>query len=162
MIKQKFTVFFDLDGVLADFDAHLRSRHPLLPADLFSLSDQEFWPLVLSIPNFWEDLPLIAGAKELFHFACEHFEEVAILSAPSRHDNRSCIGKNLWLNQHFSHYFFERNFVRAHHKKRFADPNSILIDDQLKNIEEWRQAGGIGIHFKNASQAIDELKRNLK
>jgi hypothetical protein len=46
----------------------------------------------------------------------------------------------------------------AKHKKDFATPNSILIDDRLDNIIGWREAGGIGIHHINTLQTIQELK----
>jgi hypothetical protein len=46
----------------------------------------------------------------------------------------------------------------AKHKKDFAGPKNILIDDRLDNIQGWRDAGGIGIHHVNAKHTIDQLK----
>jgi len=37
-------------------------------------------------------------------------------------------------------------------------PN-ILIDDYIKNIKEWENAGGIGIHHLSPTQTIAQLKR---
>ena len=34
----------------------------------------------------------------------------------------------------------------------------ILIDDRTSNIEEWRSAGGIGIHHKSFKDTIEQLK----
>ena len=46
----------------------------------------------------------------------------------------------------------------AKHKKDFAGPNCILIDDRIDNIQGWRDAGGIGIHHINTKHTIDQLK----
>jgi hypothetical protein len=43
-------------------------------------------------------------------------------------------------------------------KQEFASPNSILIDDREKNIEQWRNAGGIGVLHTDAASTIKQLK----
>jgi hypothetical protein len=35
------------------------------------------------------------------------------------------------------------------------------VDDREDNIKQWRAKGGIGILFKNVSQAIQELEAYL-
>ena len=35
----------------------------------------------------------------------------------------------------------------------------ILIDDYIKNINEWEKKGGIGVHHTDVSKTIGELKR---
>ena len=37
-------------------------------------------------------------------------------------------------------------------------PN-ILIDDYMKNIKEWENKGGIGVHHTDPRKTIGELKR---
>jgi hypothetical protein len=37
----------------------------------------------------------------------------------------------------------------------------ILIDDHHENISEWRNAGGVGILFENAAQALKDLQINI-
>ena len=34
---------------------------------------------------------------------------------------------------------------------------SVLIDDYIKNIKEWEQKGGIGIHHTSVSKTLKEL-----
>jgi hypothetical protein len=46
----------------------------------------------------------------------------------------------------------------AKHKKDFAAPDSILIDDRIDNINGWIDAGGIGIHHINTQDTIEQLK----
>jgi hypothetical protein len=46
-------------------------------------------------------------------------------------------------------------------KKTYADKNSILIDDEQKNIDAWKDKSGIGIKHDstNVQATIDELKK---
>tara|TARA_R110002111_G_scaffold144437_1_gene210605 strand:- start:973 stop:1137 length:165 start_codon:yes stop_codon:yes gene_type:complete len=46
-------------------------------------------------------------------------------------------------------------------KQRYANENSILIDDKKSNIEEWTSSGGIAIRCKNGDvgHVIEELKK---
>jgi hypothetical protein len=37
-------------------------------------------------------------------------------------------------------------------------PN-VLIDDYIKNIKEWENKGGIGIHHTAVPKTLNELKR---
>ena len=34
-----------------------------------------------------------------------------------------------------------------------------VIDDYIKNINEWESKGGIGVHHTSVSKTINELKR---
>ena len=78
-----------------------------------------------------------------------------LLSAPSR-EEVSRVAKHDWVNKelHGVHLILRS----AKHKKDFATPTSILIDDRLDNIIGWRDAGGIGIHHVNTKHTIDQLK----
>ena len=39
-----------------------------------------------------------------------------------------------------------------------GEPN-LLIDDYIKNVNEWKSAGGMGIHHISPTSTIAELKR---
>ena len=64
-----------------------------------------------------------------------------------------------WVNEHFP-------FIRSHnihivfreHKQFFVEnqPHGILIDDNKRNINDWRARGGIGIHHKSAITSIKQ------
>jgi len=45
-------------------------------------------------------------------------------------------------------------------KQRYANENSILIDDKPSNIDEWKAAGGIAFKVKKGdiTEAINGLK----
>ena len=40
-----------------------------------------------------------------------------------------------------------------------ASPNAILIDDRKDNIEQWIEAGGIGIHHTSTNSTIKKLQK---
>ena len=37
-------------------------------------------------------------------------------------------------------------------------PQNVLVDDHTKNIREWEEMGGIGIHHTSAERTIAKLK----
>ena len=49
--------------------------------------------------------------------------------------------------------------VNKKDKQLYAGENKILIDDRTDNISDWKNAGGIGILHKTATQTINELKK---
>ena len=51
-----------------------------------------------------------------------------------------------------------RDQKQAFAKDRDGEPN-VLIDDYIKNIKEWEEKGGIGIHHLSVSTTLNELKK---
>jgi hypothetical protein len=84
-----------------------------------------------------------------------------ILSAYSNRDANSRKGKQQWLKKNAKPTGKVHLVMRAD-KQKYATtggkPN-ILIDDYIKNIKEWENAGGIGIHHLSPTQTIAQLKR---
>jgi hypothetical protein len=64
--------------------------------------------------------------------------------------------KEKWLKDHKIKW--KANFVPGkRYKYKFATPSSIIIDDTYSVIEDWNEAGGIGIWHKDASSTILQL-----
>ena len=54
------------------------------------------------------------------------------------------------------------NLVKRREKQNFAKVGgmpTILIDDYIKNINQFRSRGGIGIHHTSTAKTINELKK---
>jgi hypothetical protein len=71
-------------------------------------------------------------------------------------------GKRKWVKKHLGPVK-EIYLVPRWEKQKWAldkdgNPN-ILIDDYIKNIKEWRDKGGIGVHHTNALNTIRQLKQ---
>ena len=92
--------------------------------------------------------------KELWSYIKSYNPE--ILSAPSREES-SKIGKHVWIKNNIPGV---KLILRsAERKQELAEPNAILIDDRKDNIEQWINAGGIGILHTSADDTITQLKK---
>jgi hypothetical protein len=82
-----------------------------------------------------------------------------ILSAPSR-QTESRVAKHDWVERELpgTHLILRS----AKHKKDFASPDSILIDDREDNIKGWIESGGIGILHTSADDTINTLITKYK
>ena len=150
--KHKF--YCDMDGVLVDFN---KGYLKLTGIDISGqyLNDKGFWkPIDEGGVDFWYNLPWMPDGKTLWNYIEKYKPD--ILSAPSREDS-SRVGKNKWVNKHLPGVHLILRSVE--HKKEFASPTSVLIDDRKENIDSWVEAGGIGILHTNTPDTIKQLKK---
>lgn len=150
-------ILIDQDGVLADFvggafDMHGRSDLKNKPypsgvyevAEVLGITDDEFWhPLNASRHLFWENLNPLPWVKELTSLANE-FASWTICTKPSN-DPFCAAGKIMWLKRQFGSDF--NRYILANHKHHMARHDHVLIDDFDRNVNEFREHGGIGILF---------------
>jgi FMN phosphatase YigB (HAD superfamily) len=151
-MNNKYKIYCDLDGVLVNFD---KGYQDLTGRDISGefFSDTHFWdPINKAGKKFWIDLEWQPDGKELW----EHIKDYKpkLLSAPSREDS-SRVGKHEWVERELPGV--PLLLRTAKHKKDFAAPDAILIDDRLDNIEGWIEKGGIGIHHISTKETINEL-----
>lgn len=152
-MNNKYKIYCDMDGVLVDFNKGYfeLTGHQL---DGIHRTDTHFWdPINEAGYEFWINLEWMPDGKELWSYIEKYTPE--LLSAPSRQPD-SRIAKNDWVKRELPgvHLILRS----AKHKKDFASPTSILIDDRVDNIADWVSAGGIGILHKNAEDTILQLK----
>lgn len=137
---KKIEIFIDMDGVLSDFDAHAKAH------DKFDAEGKPKWDLLDQ--NWWKTMPVFAGALE-FYNDMRKLGATRILTAPVPMID-SFAGKASWTanfrpeSGRFA--LLDLCIVRASDKNLMAAPGRILIDDREKNIKEWVEEGGIGIH----------------
>ena len=127
----------------------------------FASADKEKrWNAINQTKGFWANLEWMPGAKRLWDFISKYDTE--ILSAYSGRDPSSRTGKLKWLSKNTKIKRGKINLVMRSDKQKYATTNgkpNVLIDDYIKNINEWEAKGGIGIHHTNVSKSIAELKR---
>jgi hypothetical protein len=156
-------IFVDLDGVMFDFDKHFEECFGSHPT---KVTDSELWNYIHSHENeFFYDLPLIKGAIEGIQFIENSgFEPIFLTACPIQNYDYIAKQKIKAIRREFS----EKDYLvlpmnSGKCKKNFMqNPFDILIDDFIKNINPWREAGGIGILFKDWDQTTSELIENLK
>jgi hypothetical protein len=151
---EKYKIYCDLDGVLVDFE---KGYEKLTGKNISGqhLNDHNFWkPINDAGYDFWINLEWKQDGKELWDYIKKYKPE--LLSAPSR-QNDSRIGKYDWVERELPNvHLILRS---AKHKKDYASPDAVLIDDRIDNINGWREAGGIGIHHVSTKDTISELKK---
>ena len=101
--------------------------------------------------KFWAGLPWLNTGKDLWSFLSDFQKstglKVRLLTAPSRNDLWSGLGKEIWVRNNMPDHS-ERPMLEYNKYKYAMNPDgtrNILIDDMECNIEKWEQAGGIGI-----------------
>lgn len=143
-------VFFDMDGVLADFVGGACKAHGkhIPPAEVcwdfmtqigFTASDSAFWD-PLSNVDFWANLPLLSDGLALFRLVERVVGQNGIGILSSGLCPGSCDGKRLWLDKHLPGYGKRAAFCTA--KEICAAPCKTLIDDHEPNAEKFRLHGG--------------------
>lgn len=150
------TVFFDLDGVLADFVSGALSAHgATLPYrdvkwDFCSqigfngTNDPAFWAPMNY--NFWLNLGKLADGFELLGKVEQLVgkERIGILTSPSSNDG-AVDGKLAWVKQHLPQY--ARRCIVTPAKELIAAPGKLLIDDHDGNVDKWEAAQGDSLLF---------------
>ena len=104
-------------------------------------------------------LDLMPGAMEGINFLRKINTPTQMLTSTANEKRYDEISKQkqIWLQKHG--ITFHPNFVPGkRHKKEFAAPDKIIIDDTKSVIEDWNAAGGIGIWHKDWITTLAILK----
>jgi 5'(3')-deoxyribonucleotidase len=161
-------IYVDMDGVLCDFKTlgekvlHMKmSDWTNEPGHKFK-TDKEKWQPILDYPNFWQKLPMMPGAMQLWNFVKPY--NPSILSAYVEHvyDPQCIPGKRAWIHNHLGLPDSRINLVMRKQKQNFAmyhGERAILIDDYIKNVSQFSAKGGIGILHTSAANTINQLKK---
>lgn len=164
------TVYVDMDGVLADFDTGYERLFGHAP-----MGESKTDPNVIKLvgTDFFNTLPKYDSADALIQLVLEHAGQYSIATAPLRGDNKnSGHWKRQWLAQHLSpapEQIKVNGQKEVYAVSKEGVPN-VLIDDKPKNIQRWRDAGGIGIEYyaprddlaivaQGLRQALDKIKK---
>lgn len=135
------TIAVDMDGVLADvyrqfIDMHFQDTGEHLVAEAIrGLKEREAFPLLekhVHTPGFFENAPLIPGAKEALQVIHERYK-VFIVSAATEFP-RSLQEKQAWLSRHFPFISWQRMVFCGSKEIIRTD---IMIDDHFKNLDAF-------------------------
>ena len=150
-------IYCDLDEVLVDF---MRGANAAVDGDFRKMDKDDRWNKVNQTKGFWANLGWKPNAKRLHDFIIKYNPHV--LSAYTGRDPTSKVGKMKWLKKNAKFKRANIHLVLRSQKQSYATTNekpNVLIDDYDKNIREWENKGGIGIHHTDVGKTISELKR---
>ena len=103
------------------------------------------------------------GGRALWSYISKFNPQILSAYVEETYDPNCIPGKTAWLRKNTRLTDRSRiNLVRRKEKRNYATKGgqkNILIDDYIKNVREFTQAGGIGIHHTSTSQTLSELKK---
>lgn len=135
-------LYLDLDGVMADFDAHFPAVFGL---DHRSMADDAMWAAINAHPSYFRDLPPCPGAIEFFR-EIEHLEPIILTACPRTNYANAATQKRAWVREHLSSTITILPVMGGRNKPLFMHAlGDILIDDFERNTDAWFKAGGVPI-----------------
>lgn len=157
-------IWLDIDGVVADFTAGICAAVGLpftnqpypFPHGLW---DYVEWldeirgvnwydvKLACSSEDFWADLPALPKANRLYNYLNTH-HDVRFLTTPTG-DTVACFdGKRRWLEARGWAIPYDKRMILlepGETKEQYVRFDRVLLDDQDKNVQEYRHGGGLAI-----------------
>lgn len=149
----KHVVFFDMDGVVADFDGHYKTVFNRDPSKDDHFTGRQF---VSTRPNFFAELPVIEKGRELVNKLLEKGYKIVFLTTPMPGIKECKMDKYNWIKRHFGE--FDVIFSDKKHDY-VVDDQSILIDDMDYNLKPWKDSGGTEIKFPgNINKILNKIE----
>jgi hypothetical protein len=156
--KPSYKIYCDMDGVLVDFmrgimeSLHI-SREPNQDEIAEFLATLEG-----SSVDWWSGLEWQPGGKKLWGLLSQLNTEI-LTACPSQCKMQPSVkkGKKKWCKEKLK-ITQGVNVTTRRGKVRFSAPTHILIDDYIKNVNEWKAAGGLAIHHRDPRRTAKELK----
>ena len=158
-------IYFDMDGVLADFDNGVRELCGMEPSDQNSPDREEhdtaMFAEISEIPNFYYKLKPVQGTVDILkELRSRYGGKIEILTGipkPHRNVPTAASDKVLWVKDFISDDIVVHTVLRREKMEYAKGPGSILIDDLSMNIGEWTDAGGTGILFTSPGDLRKKL-----
>lgn len=159
-------IFMDLDGVLVDLKKGLSEK---INKNLQNATPKEFTTAFYDFINslsyyetveFWADLPATEDCLQIWNTV--KFYKPLILTSVSG-VLPAVFGKQMWCYRHLdlpsSRVFCSKN---SKEKKFYASKKSLLVDDFIDNINEFREAGGTAIHHTDTASTISDIQQFIE
>lgn len=154
------TVYFDMDRVLVDFAAQAEKYK------ILKRNQRVNWVKVfLYGEKFWSQMNFLYFADYYFRmismYCAERNISVKILSSVRLKSGKK--GKLNWCRKNLNLEKKDIILVKAaKNKYRYAEANSILIDDSIENIECFEAAGGNAFKFEKWNEiTFNEICRKI-
>lgn len=153
-LSQAPRVYLDLDGVMADFDAHFPA---LFGVDHRHMLDDDMWAQINSHPSYFRDMPVCQGAVEFFR-SVEALNPIILTACPKSNYAHAARQKREWVREHLGTNVTVLPVMGGSNKPLFMHAKGdILIDDFDRNTIAWVKAGGTAILHRSFAQTAISL-----
>jgi hypothetical protein len=146
-------LYVDMDGVLADFDAHHEKVFGERPC---KIKDNVDWKAICAIPDYYLSIPPMKDAITLWSYI-ERYYPIVLTGIPSSIEEAADNKRN-WVKKYIGSYV-RVECCRSSEKCNYAKPGDILIDDGDKYRQLWIDKGGIWITHTSAEDTINALRQ---
>lgn len=162
-------LYLDMDGVQADFFGAWADKHNVSHWKSIQNKENEIEELANSTPeqvyDFFRNLRLLKGGKEIIDWVQQHNIPYTVLSAPLRgpYADVSKQAKRDWLDQH--HPGSSSNAIFTSGKQKYAVTNgvaNVLVDDFGPYIQKWTDAGGIPVKHEDEAEVPSAAQDTIK
>ena len=157
-------IYLDMDGVVANMLGYFKEK---TGKNFEDLPSKERWDLAAEYQDMYAELDMLDGAKEMFntiqtlakqyHFDFQILTAIPLLKSFPNAEKQ----KEEWVRKHLSKTIKFNIGPHAVNKQEWCKPGDILIDDSVRNIEQWNEKGGIGITHRSPYRTITVLRRVL-
>jgi 5'(3')-deoxyribonucleotidase len=161
------TIYIDMDGVVADFDAE--ARRLLKRNNTDDASSNERWPehewqRLRDHEHLYRHLPKTSYADRIMTLARQFRDNLGwnlymLTAIPRNNDMPHCFHDKIrWMADHYPDVtVFFGPF--SHDKQHHCRVGDILVDDRTSNIEEWQARGGqaVKVSTRDAEPALEQL-----
>ena len=159
-------IYFDMDGVLADFDrgvVELCGIDTSAQGDGFDPRlDDLMWEKIKGVDHFYDKLELMPGSKEMFDAVYQKYgnkcEILTGIPKPKRGILTSGEDKTKWVHRLLAKDSVVNIVFREQKPEYCTGRDCVLIDDLEGNIRDWENIGGTGIVNKSAEETMRVLR----
>lgn len=153
------TIYLDMDGVITDFIKGAKDGGYVFNDE--NKKTKIDWEALRSEgAAFWQRLEWTKEGKKLYNwldkYCKENNIELCILSSVDY--SEGVLGKRNWLRNNKVDIPMKNVYlVSKNNKHKYAEPNSLLIDDFKPNCDQFIAKGGKAIQYTN----LDDLKEKI-
>lgn len=161
-------IYFDMDGVLADFERGVKELCHMDPPNQNDKekdpnADDEMWAKIKEVGDFYYKLEFMPHAKEMFDLVYSKYGDKCEILTGIPKEKRKIVtageDKIRWVRDYLSKDIKVNIVYREDKPKYCTGSDCILIDDMEKNIQEWEADGGTGVRNSGACSTIVQLIR---
>ena len=144
-----FDLYLDSDGCFADFAKAVKE----ICGFEYHQDQKGAWKKIQEVDRFFYNLDVMNGAEVAYGYFVNstQIKNIAVLTAlpiPTGNLVTAVADKTAWFHEKIDKDLKVICVENWSKKKQYAHKKAILIDDSFRNVQDWEEAGGLGIHHK--------------